>query len=171
MGWLATRGTATTSVEPDRLLLLATHGQVTGARWVQRRDSSWVLLIEELDAGRCRLIERSRTAITANKDTIAGKPGSARLGASAFPFRGLRDGASSDAEQEAARRGPVAGQRIDVSVGLLPPPAASPNQQMPDVPWWRDLRLCHAPEGAGSEESSGRAALGLVQSRPFGAGR
>jgi hypothetical protein len=86
MGWLATRGTATTSIEPDRLLSLATHGQVTGAGWVQRRDSSWVLLIEELDAGRCRLIERSRTAITANKDTIAGKPGSARLGASAFPF-------------------------------------------------------------------------------------
>jgi hypothetical protein len=75
-----------TSVEPDRLLLLATHGQVTGAGRVQRRDSSWVLLIEELDAGRCRLIERSRTAITANKDTIAGKPGSARLGASALPF-------------------------------------------------------------------------------------
>jgi hypothetical protein len=38
--------------------LLATHGQVTGAGGVQRRDSSWVLLIEELDAGRCRLIER-----------------------------------------------------------------------------------------------------------------
>jgi hypothetical protein len=75
-----------TSIEPDRLLLLATHGQVTGAGWVQRRDSSWVLLIEELDAGRCRLIERSRTATTTNKDTIAGKPGSARLGASALPF-------------------------------------------------------------------------------------
>jgi hypothetical protein len=26
MGWLATRGTAMTSIEPDRLLLLATHG-------------------------------------------------------------------------------------------------------------------------------------------------
>jgi hypothetical protein len=86
MGWLATRGTATTSIEPDRLLLLATHGQVTGAGWVQRRDSSWVLLIEELDTGRGRLIERSRTATTTNKDTIAGKPGSARLGASALPF-------------------------------------------------------------------------------------
>jgi hypothetical protein len=74
---LATAGTATTSIEPDRLFLLATHGQVTGAGGVQRRDSSWVLLIDELDAGRCRLIERSRTAITTNKDTIAGKPGSA----------------------------------------------------------------------------------------------
>jgi hypothetical protein len=30
--------------------LLATHGQVTGAGGVQRRESSWVLLIEELDA-------------------------------------------------------------------------------------------------------------------------
>jgi hypothetical protein len=109
-----------TSIEPDRLLLLATHGQVTGAGWVQRRDSSWVLLIEELDAGRCRLIERSRTATTTNKDTIAGKPGCLSA-----PFRGLRDGASSAAAQEAARRGPVAGQRIDVSVGLLTPPPAA----------------------------------------------
>jgi hypothetical protein len=67
VGWTAT------AVEPGRLLLLTMHGPMNGVDWVQRRDSSWLFLIDELDAGHTRLIERQRTAVTTSQDTIAGR--------------------------------------------------------------------------------------------------
>jgi hypothetical protein len=73
-------GWTVTAVEPDRLLLLTTHGPMSGVGWVRRRDSSWLFLIEQRDAGYSRLIERARTTVTTNPDTIAGRLLSTRLG-------------------------------------------------------------------------------------------
>jgi hypothetical protein len=67
VGWTAT------AVDPGHLLLLTMHGPMNGVDWVQRRDSSWLFLIDELDAGHTRLIERQRTAVTTSQDTIAGR--------------------------------------------------------------------------------------------------
>jgi len=77
-------GWTVTTVEPGRLLLLTTHGPMRGVSWVLRRDSSWLFQLDDLGAGHCRLIERARTAIITNNDTVTGKlistpPGAAAL--------------------------------------------------------------------------------------------
>jgi len=77
-------GWTVAAVEPDRMLLLTTHAPMTGVAWVRWRDSSWLFLIEERGAEHSRLIERARTTLTTNPDTIAGKLLSTRLGGSAL---------------------------------------------------------------------------------------
>src|SRR6266704_3625805 len=77
-------GWTVTTVEPGHLLLLTTHDPMRGVSWVLRRDSSWLFELDDLDAGHCRLIERARTAIITNNDTVTGKlistpPGAAAL--------------------------------------------------------------------------------------------
>jgi hypothetical protein len=77
-------GWTVAAVEPDHLLLLTTHGPMNGVDWLQRRDSSWLFQVDGVDAGHSRLIERSRTALTTNKDTTAGRLVSTPLGAAAL---------------------------------------------------------------------------------------
>jgi hypothetical protein len=69
--------------EPGHLLLLTSHGPMSGIAWVQRRDSSWLFQVDDLDAGHSRLIERERTAIQTNNDTAAGKLIGTPVGAAA----------------------------------------------------------------------------------------
>jgi hypothetical protein len=68
------------ALEPNRLLLLKAHAPMAGVDWVQRRDSSWLFLLDEIGAGGTRLIERSRTTITMNEHTFLGKVLANRLG-------------------------------------------------------------------------------------------
>ncbi len=77
-------GWTVTTVEPGRLLLLTTHGPMRGVSWVLRRDSSWLFQLDDLGAGHCRLIERARTAIITDNDTVTGKLISTPLGAAAL---------------------------------------------------------------------------------------
>ena len=76
-------GWTVTTVKPGRLLLLTTHGPMRGVSWVLRRDSSWLFQLDDLGAGHCRLIERARTAIITNDNTVTGKLISTPLGAAA----------------------------------------------------------------------------------------
>jgi len=67
-------------LEPNRLLLLTAHAPMAGVDWVQRRDSSWLFLLDEIGPEDTRLIERSRTSLTTNDHTQLGKFVATRLG-------------------------------------------------------------------------------------------
>lgn len=67
------------ALEPDHLLLLDTHGPMQGVDWVQRRDSSWLFLLTDIDAEHTRLVERCRTTLTMNHATLVGKLLATRL--------------------------------------------------------------------------------------------
>ena len=99
-------GWTVTTVKPGRLLLLTTHGPMRGVSWVLRRDSSWLFQLDDLGAGHCRLIERARTAIITDNDTVTGKLISTPLGAAGAVPRRLRDGPPPHAGDQAARRSP-----------------------------------------------------------------
>src|SRR6266567_4972824 len=62
----AETGWTVKALEKDRLLLLVTHAPMKGVDWVDRRDSSWLFLLDEADPEHTRLVERSRTALTMN---------------------------------------------------------------------------------------------------------
>ncbi len=143
-------GWTVTTVEPGHLLLLTTHDPMRGVSWVLRRDSSWLFQLDDLDAGHCRLIERARTAIITNNDTVTGKlistpPGAAALSLGDFvmahrhmqgirrraeaqcaplpgPARGLRryDGALR-AAAAAAAGGPLHHTRLQIPRRLTRP--------------------------------------------------
>ena len=66
-------GWTVTAVEPGRLLLLTSHGPMEGVEWLDRRDSSWLFVIEEVDRECSRLLERARTAMQTNGNTRAGR--------------------------------------------------------------------------------------------------
>ena len=68
------------ALEPNRLLLLTAHAPMSGVDWVQRRDSSWLFLLDEIGPEDTRLIERSRTALTMNEHTLLGKVLANRFG-------------------------------------------------------------------------------------------
>jgi hypothetical protein len=68
------------ALEPNRLLLLTAHEPMRGVDWVQRRDSTWLFLLEEVGTQQSRLIERSRTTLTLSEHTLLGKILAARLG-------------------------------------------------------------------------------------------
>jgi hypothetical protein len=61
------------ALEPNRLLLLTAHAPMSGVDWVQRRDSSWLFLLDEIGPEDTRLIERSRTTLAMNEHTALGK--------------------------------------------------------------------------------------------------
>jgi hypothetical protein len=61
------------ALEPNRLLLLTAHAPMAGVDWVQRRDSSWLFLLDEIGQEDTRLIERSRTSLRMNDHTLLGK--------------------------------------------------------------------------------------------------
>jgi hypothetical protein len=67
------------ALEKDRLLLLVTHAPMVGVDWVQRRDSSWLFLLDEVGPEHTRLVERVRTTLTMNTQTLAGRILAARL--------------------------------------------------------------------------------------------
>jgi hypothetical protein len=67
-------------LEPNRLLLLTAHAPMAGVDWVQRRDSSWLFLLDEIGPDDTRLIERGRTSLTMNDDTLLGRFLASRLG-------------------------------------------------------------------------------------------
>jgi hypothetical protein len=67
------------ALEPGHLLLLDTTGPMKGVGWVQRRDSSWLFLLTTIDADHTRLVERSRTTISMNHATLAGRLLATRL--------------------------------------------------------------------------------------------
>jgi hypothetical protein len=67
------------ALEPDHLLLLDTHGPMKGVNWVQRRDSSWLFLLTDIDAEHTRLVERSWTTLTMDRTTLVGRLLAARL--------------------------------------------------------------------------------------------
>ena len=67
MGWTVE------ALEPNRLLLLTAHAPMAGVDWVQRRDSSWLFLLEDIGPEETRLIERSRTKLTMNEHALLGK--------------------------------------------------------------------------------------------------
>jgi hypothetical protein len=69
------------ALEPNRLLLLIAHAPMAGVDWVQRRDSSWLFLLDEIGPEDTRLIERSRTTLTMNEHTLLGKFFARRFGA------------------------------------------------------------------------------------------
>jgi len=73
VGWMVS------ALEKDRLLLLVTHAPMKGVDWVERRDSSWLFLLDEVGPEHTRLVERSRTALTMNTQTLAGRVLAARL--------------------------------------------------------------------------------------------
>ena len=68
------------ALEPNRLLLLTAHAPMSGVDWVQRRDSSWLFLLDEIGPEDTRLIERSRTTLTMNEHTLLGKILAKRFG-------------------------------------------------------------------------------------------
>jgi hypothetical protein len=68
------------ALEPNRLLLLTAHAPMSGVDWVQRRDSSWLFLLDEIGPQDTRLIERSRTTLTMNERTLLGKILARRFG-------------------------------------------------------------------------------------------
>lgn len=61
------------AVETGRMLLLTSHGPMKGVEWLERRDSSWLFVIEEVGGESSRLLERSRTAMKTNRNTRAGR--------------------------------------------------------------------------------------------------
>jgi len=67
------------ALEPNHLLLLDTHGPMKGVESVQRRDSSWLFLLTDIDTEHTRLVERSRTTLTMNHATLVGKLPATRL--------------------------------------------------------------------------------------------
>jgi hypothetical protein len=67
-------------LEPNRLLLLTAHAPMAGVDWVQRRDSSWLFFLDEIGPDDTRLIERSRTSLTMNDDTLLGRFLAGRFG-------------------------------------------------------------------------------------------
>jgi hypothetical protein len=67
------------TLERDHLLLLDTHGSMKGVDWVERRDSSWLFLLTDIDAEHTRLVERSRTTLTMNRTTLVGRLLATRL--------------------------------------------------------------------------------------------
>jgi hypothetical protein len=50
-----------------------------GVDWAQRRDSSWLFLLTDIDTEHTRLVERSRTTLTMNHATLVGKLPATRL--------------------------------------------------------------------------------------------
>jgi hypothetical protein len=74
VGWIVE------ALEPNRLLLLTAHGPMSGVDWVQRRDSSWLFLLDEIGPQETRLIERSRTTLTMNEHTLLGRILARRFG-------------------------------------------------------------------------------------------
>jgi hypothetical protein len=73
-------GWTVSALEPDRLLLLATHAPMKGVDWVERRDSSWLFLLDEKGPEHTRLVERARTSLTVNERTLLGRLLATRLG-------------------------------------------------------------------------------------------
>jgi hypothetical protein len=67
------------AVEPGHLLLLTTHGPMAGVDWVESRDSSWLFLVEPVDSERSRLIERARTSMRCDRNTLLGALNSTRF--------------------------------------------------------------------------------------------
>jgi hypothetical protein len=55
---------------------------MAGVDWVESRENSWLFLIEAIDSGHSRLIERARTAIKGNPSTLLGAVMSTRFGRS-----------------------------------------------------------------------------------------
>ncbi len=57
----------------NRRLLLTAHAPMAGVDWVQRRDSSWLFLLDEIGPQDTRLIARSRTSLPMNDHTLLAK--------------------------------------------------------------------------------------------------
>src|SRR6266511_596054 len=76
----AEAGWTVSALEPDRLLLLAAHAPMKGVDWVERRDSSWLFLLDEEGPEHTRLVERARTSLTVNERTLLGRLLATRLG-------------------------------------------------------------------------------------------
>ena len=76
----AEAGWTVSALEPDRLLLLAAHAPMKGVDWVERRDSSWLFLLDEDGPEHTRLVERARTSLTVNERTLLGRLLATRLG-------------------------------------------------------------------------------------------
>ena len=72
-------GWTVTEIERGRLVLLTTHGPMAGVDWIERRDSSWLFLIEPVDGEHSRLIERARTAVKGTPGTPLGDFASTRF--------------------------------------------------------------------------------------------
>jgi hypothetical protein len=51
-----------------------------GVDWVERRDSSWLFLLDEDGPEHTRLVERARTSLTVNERTLLGRLLATRLG-------------------------------------------------------------------------------------------
>jgi hypothetical protein len=68
----AKAGWTVKAVDPGHLFLLTSHGPMIGVDWIESRDSSWLFLIEPVDSDRSRLIERSRTAVKGNPNSLLG---------------------------------------------------------------------------------------------------
>lgn len=68
----ANAGWTVKAVDPGHLFLLTSHGPMIGVDWIESRDSSWLFLIEAVESERSRLIERSRTAVKGNPNSILG---------------------------------------------------------------------------------------------------
>ncbi len=68
----ANAGWTVQAVDPGHLFLLTSHGPMIGVDWIESRDSSWLFLIEAVGSERSRLIERSRTAVKGNPNSLLG---------------------------------------------------------------------------------------------------
>jgi hypothetical protein len=68
----AIAGWTVKTVDPGHLFLLTSHGPMIGVDWIESRDSSWLFLIEAMGSERSRLIERSRTAVKGNPNSLLG---------------------------------------------------------------------------------------------------
>ena len=66
-------GWTVSALEPDRMLLLIAHAPMQGVDWVERRDSSWLFLLDELGPEHTRLVERARTTVTVNPTALIGR--------------------------------------------------------------------------------------------------
>ena len=84
-----------------------------------RRDSSWLFRLDDLGAGHCRLIERARTAIIADNDTVTGKLISTPPGAAALS---LGDFVMAHRHMQGIRRRAEAQWRAIARSGAGPPP-------------------------------------------------
>jgi hypothetical protein len=68
----ANAGWIVKAVDPGHLFLLTSHGPMIGVDWIESRDSSWLFLVEAVGSERSRLIERSRTAVKGNPNSLVG---------------------------------------------------------------------------------------------------
>ena len=90
-----------------------------------RRDSSWLFQLDDLGAGHCRLIERARTAIITNNDTVTGKLISTPPGAAALSVSVIRRWKMQSAMDRRA-----------AEIAVMPRPASGPNSRRRHV--WED---------------------------------